>query len=1455
MTVVAIGSAPNISDIHVVPSASTDLIATRDLALSGLTTIFPSAGGVLVVDPDGRTVYRGDADYNIDLFSPQVDIATLSTIRHVRTLSSRVTDPYFTTIESTLNHMFSITKDLTIARCSSTQTNVLPATYPSRERIPSSSSTTTWRPVPDRSMYKWSRVCAPMRALPVPETLNLIATVYSHIFPPHATIADVVWHLQQTFSCLSLRDLCNLADGAMLHFPVTSYQLKRHYRQDIAYMKGVITRTRLRDSAKVERQAQHRRDRLTPTTTPTPPLPAAEDDLDMVTYWEPLPTPTSTVTREDIGKAVSTDRLSHGYTTGISGTKGLHVYADKASNYLMIVPGSTQTAADLASHELKVIARYRLYGHNLRLIRQDSLSASLASTHIDPIVATGTALQWKPPHVHQGLDETFCRILKFAIVIAFARAPYMPHQLLVFAAFREVISLNLRPSTIPPADGHYNWTRTECFTGLRPDWLLMPIAPFGKPFLVLKDKTQLSWPFDERGVEAVYLCPAEHSKDAHYFYVPKTRRIVARRSYHALDEVPSELFKTRPTKALNNIWESADDDRQYAGHLFDGANVWLDSVTPPVDPAPLIDRSISNRALPAATRSNVAEGGNPFRAIGAIGKVDYPLRAISTTLDTDYPLTAIDDVTTADYPLRAISTTPYTDYPLSLGFISSDETADLPGTTHVFVDPSIYYAKAVYSASDYTDDDDCDTIYSDVDYIATVTHDGTVLETYPSELVPGTVYAPHCSGEFVNAVTSATNVAFLTQPDYTLFESLKSEENGVHPPATSLTLTAPTILSSMDLGTTLWVLVKTLPQVADQVNPVSSPSVFYSVHGQGTGGSATSSLQSASSIAEPTFLSNTTPVSYYEKECRAEEGKTSLQSADRRHTSTSPLLSTGLSTPSTVCRLLSPPLDCSGFTPKNHQVHIIRQVLKAIRMVKPDYDDSPKLATALAGSDCAAWEVAIESEFTQLLDEGTYEFVNALPKGARWIPSHLVLKYKRNADGSINKLKARLVAGGHRQTFDTYGNVTSPTVKACTVKLLLDICAKTGRCCRAFDVKGAYLKGHIDTELYMRLPNTGKHPNAWVRLIKSLYGLKQAGKIWYDLLSKTLLSIGFRVSLADPCLFIRDATLGQDDSVQLAVHVDDMLIASSSDATIYAVVAQLIAVWGEVNEVKDGTHLGLQLTHLEDGSIRVSQPGYIKKILTELKVLDLTPKDTPLPVVPAVTTDDTLIPQTQYLKALGLLNHAAIHSRPDILFSCSYLATFSSAPTVHAYSLALHVARYLMSNPDLGITFSACGPVQLYAYIDASYNCHRDGKGQTGICFTLGLESAAFYSFSRKQQLVSHASTEAEFQAVDSSVLEIEWLRYLLEDLGYRQYGPTVVFQDNMSTIHLAVNGYTPRTKHYVMRYYYVREAIPNGTIELQYLKTTEHTADILTKSPTNRRLFFYLRSKLMNCVDSRTGF
>ena len=89
--------------------------------------------------------------------------------------------------------------------------------------------------------------------------------------------------------------------------------------------------------------------------------------------------------------------------------------------------------------------------------------------------------------------------------------------------------------------------------------------------------------------------------------------------------------------------------------------------------------------------------------------------------------------------------------------------------------------------------------------------------------------------------------------------------------------------------------------------------------------------------------------------------------------------------------------------------------------------------------------------------------------------------------------------------------------------------------------------------------------------------------------------------------------------------------------------------------------------------------------------------------------------------------------------------------------------------------------------------------------------------------------------------------------IEYEPTTPTVVFQDNMSSIQIA-NGtadISPRTRHYAMRYFYVKQAIEEHSVVLQYIATQDHTADILTKQPTTVHLFQSLRAKLMNCADT----
>ena len=94
---------------------------------------------------------------------------------------------------------------------------------------------------------------------------------------------------------------------------------------------------------------------------------------------------------------------------------------------------------------------------------------------------------------------------------------------------------------------------------------------------------------------------------------------------------------------------------------------------------------------------------------------------------------------------------------------------------------------------------------------------------------------------------------------------------------------------------------------------------------------------------------------------------------------------------------------------------------------------------------------------------------------------------------------------------------------------------------------------------------------------------------------------------------------------------------------------------------------------------------------------------------------------------------------------------------------------------------------------------------------------------------------EAEVNAAVEAAKEIVWLRALLAELGMTQLEPTVLYADNKSMITLCTeySGNHKRVKHYLNRINFMLEKVHTGVIKLEYMPTTEHKADGLTKALT----------------------
>jgi hypothetical protein len=142
----------------------------------------------------------------------------------------------------------------------------------------------------------------------------------------------------------------------------------------------------------------------------------------------------------------------------------------------------------------------------------------------------------------------------------------------------------------------------------------------------------------------------------------------------------------------------------------------------------------------------------------------------------------------------------------------------------------------------------------------------------------------------------------------------------------------------------------------------------------------------------------------------------------------------------------------------------------------------------------------MDAELKALKDNNTWNLVPLLHEHHA-VPCGWVFKTKYNPDGSIEKYKARLFFKSYRQEFGIdYFETYAPVTRITSMRVIISLIAHHGLDFHQIDVDSAFLNGFIDAEIYMSQASGYEDvdtPNYVCRLIKSLYGLKQASRIWY----------------------------------------------------------------------------------------------------------------------------------------------------------------------------------------------------------------------------------------------------------------------------------------------------------------------------------------------------------------------
>ncbi|CAL2245697.1 unnamed protein product [Prunus armeniaca] len=298
------------------------------------------------------------------------------------------------------------------------------------------------------------------------------------------------------------------------------------------------------------------------------------------------------------------------------------------------------------------------------------------------------------------------------------------------------------------------------------------------------------------------------------------------------------------------------------------------------------------------------------------------------------------------------------------------------------------------------------------------------------------------------------------------------------------------------------------------------------------------------------------------------------------------------------------------------------------------------------------------------------EEIKALHQTNTWtlVPSHpsqniigckWVYRIKTKQDGSIDMFKARLIAKGYHQmegldNTETFSHVAKPP----TIRLMLSLAVQFDWPVTQLDVSNAFLHGSLTETVFMQQPPGFKDPHSphhVFKLNRSLYGLKQSPRAWYEELYHCLLGLGFHSSIVDSSLFIKDdATL-------------TIIIVYRKFINILHSPHQHPSKFSMKN--LDDLHyfLGIE-AHRTPTFIFLSQAKYIIDLLTKTKMLDAKPCSTPSSTIKLDTTSGDLVQDPAPYHSLADADWA---SCPIEMLTGQVVQLIDDPPLVIVFSLAL----------------------------------------------------------------------------------------------------------------------------------------------------------------------------------------
>jgi hypothetical protein len=265
------------------------------------------------------------------------------------------------------------------------------------------------------------------------------------------------------------------------------------------------------------------------------------------------------------------------------------------------------------------------------------------------------------------------------------------------------------------------------------------------------------------------------------------------------------------------------------------------------------------------------------------------------------------------------------------------------------------------------------------------------------------------------------------------------------------------------------------------------------------------------------------------------------------------------------------------------------------------------LQQALRQPNAKEFVKAVAKEINGHVDNKNWELVpcNTVPADAQIVPSVWSMRRKHYlTTKDIKSHKARLNLHSGKQIYGmNYFETYAPVVTWFAIRLVVIFGILFLWALRQVDFVMAYPQAPIEEDIYLEVPQgietaKGRSKDMVLKLLKNIYGQKQAGRVWNSYLVKKLASIGFHPSLIDDCVFFRG-------DVIFMVYVDDGIFIGDNDEQLQAIIKEMQGLGLNIEDQgHPADYAGVNIKKLKDDSYEFTQRALIDSIINDVGLTD-----------------------------------------------------------------------------------------------------------------------------------------------------------------------------------------------------------------------------------------------------------